>query len=211
MSEITQEVGHPQIEKYKSQYRVLPPRASMTAWQRRLMLLTSLLKLFWGSSFHYSTTATGSSGRSRGCRERAWRRLLSWSQPCSSVLRSGDSAGHSMWRQSDLLDTSSYDISTVRGRVVLHKDEIWCVLTMLWNNNWIYDIPEVGSASHSPIYDNQISVSLGSLTSTPPAALTAIISVKGDPGFISENTVRGVICNSRLPGLAKSERAEKWS
>ena len=63
--------------------------------------------------------------------------------------------------QSDLLDTSSYDISTVRGHVVIHKDEIWCVLTMLWNNNGIYDIPEVGSASHSPIYDNQIRFSLG--------------------------------------------------
>ena len=173
---------------------MLPPRASMAAWQRRLMLLTSLLNLLWGSSFHSSTTATRSSGRSRGCRARAWRRLLSWSQPCSSGL-------------------SSYDISTVWGRVVIHKDEIWCVLTMLWNNNCIYDIPEVGSASHSPIYDNQISFSLGwhpspycyttpsismisvsgnhidrgiSLTSTPPAALTAIISVKGDPGFISE-------------------------
>ena len=77
---------------------MLPPRASMTAWQRRFMLLTSLLKLFWGSSFHSSTTATHSSGRSRGCRAQAWRRLLSWSQPCSSGLRSEDSTGHSMWR-----------------------------------------------------------------------------------------------------------------
>ena len=87
----------PKLKNYKSQYRVLPPRASMTAWQRRLMLLTSLLKLFWGSSFHSSTTATRSSGRSRGCRALAWRPLLSWSQRCSSGLRSGDSAGHSMW------------------------------------------------------------------------------------------------------------------
>ena len=48
--------------------------------------------------------------------------------------------------QSDLLDTSSHDISTVRGRVVIHKDAIWCVLTMLWNINWIYDIGQ--SQSH---------------------------------------------------------------
>ena len=151
----------------------------MTAWQRRLMLLTSLLKLFWGSSFHSSTTATRSSGRSRGCRARAWRRLLSWSQPCSSGLRSGDSAGPFHVTQSDLLDTSSYDISTVRGRVVIHKDEFWCVLTMLWNNNWIYDIPEVGSASHSPIYDNQISFSLG-WHPRPYCCTTPSISVCGN-------------------------------
>ena len=150
---------------------MLPPRASMTAWQRRLMLLTSLLKLFWGSSFHSSTTATHSSGRSRGCRAQAWRRLLSWSQPCSSGLRSEDSAGHSMWRS----PTSWIRACTILARcggasspTKMKFGAYWrcCGIIMGFMISRRQDRP-----SHS--YDNQISFSLGwhsahAVTPPPP-------------------------------------------
>ena len=73
------------------------PWASITAWQRRLMLFTSRLIVCWGMASHSSWRAALRSLRFWGAEFQASTRWLSWSHRFSMGFRSGESAGHSIW------------------------------------------------------------------------------------------------------------------
>lgn len=71
--------------------------ASITAWQRRLMLFTSRFIVCWGMESQCSWRAALRSLRFWGAEFLASTRRLSWSHRFSTWFRSGESAGHSIW------------------------------------------------------------------------------------------------------------------
>ena len=84
------------FQKFSTLIACVMSLASITAWQRLLILLISLLILYCGIWSHSSRRACLSSCTDAGCTGRDETAVCNISQACSIGFRSGDLAGHSI-------------------------------------------------------------------------------------------------------------------